>query len=207
MSFRKSFLKGEIADALSLDSYVQSSYENAIAEVDILPSDNDTECSRRRISYLNIRYFMQTLLNRMDRTSMFSGLEARVPFADKNLVSYVFNVPWEMKAKDGLVKNLLRQCAKDYLPDTITFRKKSPYPKTYHPYYEQLLRQRLSALLTTGESPLLALIDKEKTMQFLNQEGDYGKPWYGQLMAGPQMIAYLLQIHYWLSEYKIDLHL
>jgi len=26
-------------------------------------------------------------------------------------------------------------------------------------------------------------------------------------MAGPQMIAYLLQIHYWLSEYKIDLHL
>ena len=207
LSFRKSFLKDEIADALSLDSYVQSSYENAIAEVDILPSDNDTECSRRRISYLNIRYFMQTLLNRMDRTSMFSGLEARVPFADKNLVSYVFNVPWEMKAKDGLVKNLLRQCAKDYLPDTITFRKKSPYPKTYHPYYEQLLRQRLSALLTTGESPLLALIDKEKTMQFLNQEGDYGKPWYGQLMAGPQMIAYLLQIHYWLSEYKIDLHL
>ena len=207
LSFRKSFLKDEIADALSLDSYVQSSYENAIAEVDILPSDNDTECSRRRISYLNIRYFMQTLLNRMDRTSMFSGLEARVPFADKNLVSYVFNVPWEMKAKDGLVKNLLRQCAKDYLPDTITFRKKSPYPKTYHPYYEQLLRQRLSTLLTTGESPLLALIDKEKTMQFLNQEGDYGKPWYGQLMAGPQMIAYLLQIHYWLSEYKIDLHL
>ena len=207
LSFRKSFLKDEIADALSLDSYVQSSYENAIAEVDILPSDNDTECSRRRISYLNIRYFMQTLLNRMDRTSMFSGLEARVPFADKNLVSYVFNVPWEMKAKDGLVKNLLRQCAKDYLPDTITFRRKSPYPKTYHPYYEQLLRQRLSALLTTGESPLLALIDKEKTMQFLNQEGDYGKPWYGQLMAGPQMIAYLLQIHYWLSEYKIDLHL
>ncbi len=28
-----------------------------------------------------------------------------------------------------------------------------------------------------------------------------------KLMAGPQMIAYLLQIHYWLSEYKIDLHL
>lgn len=207
LSFRKSFLKDEIADVLSLDSYVQSSYENAIAEVDILPSDNDTECSRRRISYLNIRYFMQTLLNRMDRTSMFSGLEARVPFADKGLVSYVFNVPWEMKARDGLVKNLLRQCAKDYLPDTITFRKKSPYPKTYHPYYEQLLRQRLTSLLATGESPLLALIDKEKTMQFLSQEGDYGKPWYGQLMAGPQMIAYLLQIHYWLSEYKIDIQL
>lgn len=34
------------------------------------------------IAYLNIKWFMQTLLDRMDRTSMFSGLEARVPFAD-----------------------------------------------------------------------------------------------------------------------------
>lgn len=47
---------------------------------------------------------MQTLLNRMDRTSMHSGLEARVPFADKQLVQYVFNIPWDMKARNDMVK-------------------------------------------------------------------------------------------------------
>lgn len=38
---------------------------------------------------------MQTLLDRMDRTSMYSGLEARVPFADHRIIDYVYNVPWK----------------------------------------------------------------------------------------------------------------
>lgn len=80
---------------------------------------------------------------------MNTGLEARVPFADKKLVSYVFNIPWEMKAKGGLVKNILRQSAVGLLPDEILFRKKSPYPKTYNPYYENLLSARLKKYYPT----------------------------------------------------------
>lgn len=203
LDFRTSFLRPEIREQLCLEDYVQDSYRRAISEIDILPEDNETEQNRRRISYLNIRYFMQTLLNRMDRTSMNSGLEARVPFADRALVSYVFNIPWEMKAHDGLVKNLLRQASKDYLPEEIAFRRKSPYPKTYHPYYEQLLNKRLRQIVETGTSPLLQFIDRKYTLDFLAHSHDYGRPWYGQLMAGPQMTAYLLQIHYWLSEYCV----
>lgn len=207
LDFRNAFLRPEIRERLQLEEYVRDSYHRAISEIDILPSDNATEQNRRRISYLNIRYFMQTLLNRMDRTSMYSGLEARVPFADRELVSYVFNIPWEMKARGGLVKNLLRQAGRDYLPEEIAFRRKSPYPKTYHPYYEQLLNQRLQQIIEAGTSPLLTLIDGAYTLDFLAHAHDYGKPWYGQLMAGPQMIAYLLQIHYWLTEYHITVNL
>jgi len=167
--------------------------------------ENETETSRRRIGYLSIRFFMQTLLNRMDRTSMNTGLEARVPFADKKLVSYVFNIPWEMKAKGGLVKNILRQSAVGLLPDEILFRKKSPYPKTYNPYYENLLSARLKEVLSDGSSPLLPLLDHTAVQKFLDNPKDYGQPWYGQLMAGPQMTAYLLQIHYWLTEYHVTI--
>ena len=39
-----------------------------------------------------------------------------------------------------------------------------------------------------------------KLSRFLDSPKDYGKPWYGQLMAGPQMIAYLLQVNYWLEK-------
>ena len=46
-------------------------------------------------------------------------------------------------------------------------------------------------------SPVNALIDLKKVEQFLNTPSDYGKPWYGQLMAGPQMLAYMLQLNYW----------
>ena len=121
---RKSLLNADFANTLRMEDYVKNAYDRAVSEVDILPMENETETSRRRIGYLSIRFFMQTLLNRMDRTSMNTGLEARVPFADKQLVSYVFNIPWEMKAKGGLVKNILRQSAVGLLPDEILFRKK-----------------------------------------------------------------------------------
>ena len=167
---RKSLLNADFANTLRMEDYVKNAYDRAVSEVDILPMENETETSRRRIGYLSIRFFMQTLLNRMDRTSMNTGLEARVPFADKQLVSYVFNIPWEMKAKGGLVKNILRQSAVGLLPDEILFRKKSPYPKTYNPYYENLLSARLKEVLSDGSSPLLPLLDHRRTEVFRQSE-------------------------------------
>jgi asparagine synthase (glutamine-hydrolysing) len=112
-----------------------------------------------------------------------------------------------MKAKDGLVKNILRQSSRGLLPDEILFRRKSPYPKTYHPYYENLLADRLREVLAEQSSPLRALLDRDALTQFLDHPKDYGRPWYGQLMAGPQMIAYLLQIDYFLRKYHVRIAL
>lgn len=203
---RTKLLSKEVLSELDMETYVQNAYYSAVREIDILPLETELETKRRRIAYLNIRYFMQTLLNRMERTSMQADLSARVPFADKALLTYVFNVPWEMKAKDGLVKNLLRRSCTGLLPDEVLFRRKCPYPKTYNPAYENLLKERLMDVLSS-QSPLLSLIDKKAVLAFLDLEKDYGSPWYGQLMAGPQMIAYLLQIHYWLTDYQIEIRL
>jgi asparagine synthase (glutamine-hydrolysing) len=202
---RLDILQKELRQELDLNNYVKESCLSASLEIDVLPQENETEKLRRKISYLNIRYFMQTLLNRMDRTSMNSSLEARVPLCDRSLVEYVFNVPWEMKAKNGVVKNLLREAARGLLPDDILFRPKSPYPKTYHPSYEAILKAQMRECLLDCSSPLLNLVDKDYLMKFVDAEKDYGKPWYGQLMAGPQMLAYLLQIDFWLRHYKISL--
>lgn len=203
---RKALLSPSLVEELRMENYVAEVYNRSVSEINVLPGENEIETNRRRVGYLNIRFFMQTLLNRMDRTSMFSGLEARVPFADRTLVDYVFNIPWEMKAKNGLVKNILRQASKGLLPDEILFRRKSPYPKTYNPYYETLLAGRLREVLT-DHSPLRELLNMNTLNQFLDNPKDYGKPWYGQLMAGPQMIAYLLQIDYFLNKYKVKIEL
>lgn len=204
---RRELLRREVLQELQLDTFVKEVYDNAVSRIETLPLENETETNRRRIGYLNIRFFMQTLLNRMDRTAMHWGLEARVPFADRALVEYIFNVPWEMKAKDGLVKNILRQSSVGKLPHEILFRKKSPYPKSYNPYYEQMLGERLQRVLADSSSPILQLIDCERAERFIKSVKDYGKPWYGQLMAGPQMLAYLLQINSWLKEYQVTLKL
>lgn len=141
-----------------------------------------------------------TLLNRMDRCSMYSGLEARVPYADYRILQYVFNVPWKYKCYQGQTKSLLVECGKKYLPDEILYRKKSPYPKTYDPNYEKILSNMVMAEYEENKA-LREILDKEKLENFIQSPKDYGKPWYGQLMAGPQMLAYILQIGYWLKHY------
>jgi asparagine synthase (glutamine-hydrolysing) len=120
-------------------------------------------------------------------------------------VEYVFNVPWEMKYKNGVEKTLLRDACSDLLPPELLQRKKSPYPKTYHPGYEQLLVQKMYAILNDKNAPILPLLDKPKVLRFLQSPKEYGRPWYGQLMAGPQLIAYYIQMNYWMEKYNLNL--
>ncbi len=202
-STRTMLLKDDILSKLPLEEYAKSAYHQTIAETPTLTGENPEEKRRREISYLNLKWFMQTLLDRMDRTSMHVGLEARVPFADHRIVEYLWNVPWHMKCKDGVVKGLLREAAKDYLPDEVLYRKKSPYPKTYDPAYEGLLRQELRKVMANPAAPLNYLIDIRKVDAFMQSPSDYGRPFYGQLMAGPQLLAYLLQINYWMEKYGV----
>lgn len=205
ISFRKSLLNPEFAASLQMEKYVINAYNNTISEVEILPEESHLEKNRRQVSYLNIRWFMQTLLDRMDRTSMHSGLEARVPFADHRIVEYVYNIPWHMKCKDGVPKSLLRAASKVFLPDEILNRPKNPYPKTYHPKYEELLVTRLREVINDTSSPIRSYLNISAVNNFLEQPKEYGKPWYGQLMAGPQMVAYLLQVNYWLKKYSLSI--
>lgn len=203
MDARKTLLNDEFSRHLHMDEYSKQAYQKTIDETPLCPEDTPAEKRRREISWLNIRWFMMTLLNRMDRASMYSGLEARVPFADHRILDYVFNVPWSMKCKDGRTKSLLQEAGKGLLPDSVLYRKKSPYPKTYDPAYENLLAGRLREMLNQTNSPLTGIVDKTKLERFLSSPSDYGKPWYGQLMAGPQMLAYLLQVGYWIEKYSI----
>lgn len=203
MQARSVLLSDEMLHLLPLSDYAHDAWAASKAKTPLLDGENEEANKRRQITWLNMQWFMMTLLHRMDRCSMQNGLEARVPFADYRIIQYLWNVPWEMKCPDGMVKGLLRRAGERYLPDSILYRKKSPYPKTYHPEYEELLRKRLKDVLDYPASPIHQLFDTQKAEHFMNTPSDYGKPWYGQLMAGPQMLAYALQINYWLQKYHI----
>ncbi|MCR5737023.1 MAG: asparagine synthase (glutamine-hydrolyzing) [Eubacterium sp.] len=196
--FQKDFIK-----SLPLEEYISLQYHQSMDQCPLLESDSSTETKRRKMSWLNIRWFMMTLLNRMDRCSMYSGLEARVPYADYRILEYVFNIPWEYKCYRGQTKSLIVECGKKYLPKEILYRKKSPYPKTYDPGYELLLGKMLLDELHSNAS-LQMILDSSKVEQFVSAPKDYGKPWFGQLMAGPQLLAYLLQIGYWMRKYHLS---
>ncbi|WP_352399294.1 asparagine synthase (glutamine-hydrolyzing) [Anaerotignum sp.] len=202
---RKVLLKDDFIEYLDMDDYVAKTYAKSVSETPKLAEDTPEEARRREIAYLNQKWFMQTLLDRMDRTSMYNGLEARVPFADHRLIEYVWNVPWDMKTRNGVVKSLLRECGVGYMPDEVLFRRKSPYPKIYDKNYENLSAGMVIEIMENPNSPVLQFLDRKKVEAFIKSPSDYGKPWYGQLMAGPQMLAYVVQINYWMEKWNIKI--
>lgn len=183
------------------EDFIMDAYRDTCRMSDILPGTTLEECRMKEMTNLNFRWFMQTLLERKDRMSMYHGLEVRVPFCDYRIAEYLYGVPWEMKDYRGREKGLLRHAVRDLLPDAVVNRKKSPYPKTFDPKYEQLVAERLKRLMTE-DAPVWNLIRKEKADEILRHESTW--PWYGQLMGRPQTIAFLLQVDFWLRHYQID---
>ena len=199
-----SVLSWGLLDYIRPEEYVRRRYEESLVRVPRLNGEDPLEARRREIFYLNIIWFMGLLLERKDRMSMACGLEVRVPYCDHRLAEYLWNVPWEMKSHSGREKGLLREALRGILPEEILQRKKSPYPKTHDPAYESAVKKRLWDILQSG-SPLLPLLDMKKIKGLLEAPSDYGSPWFGQLMALPQLFAFLIQVDVWLREYKVSI--
>ncbi|MBG9830525.1 asparagine synthase (glutamine-hydrolyzing) [Bacillus sp. 17RED48] len=179
---REQLLKKEWRNKLNLQQYVQQRYEESIQEVPVLEGESPIEAKRRQLFYLNMVWFMTTLLDRKDRMSMGASLEVRVPFADHRLVEYAWNIPWEMKMYKNREKGLLRKALEGLLPNDILYRKKSPYPKTHNPHYTKAVTVWLQDLLTDKGSILHELFDKEQLRGLIESGGSaFQSPWFGQL--------------------------
>ncbi len=205
---RQELLNESIGSKVNLKQYIDYRYNQSLDEVDILDSDSDETAEKRKISYLTLNWFMQTLLDRSDRMAMYNGFELRVPFCDYRLAEYVWNIPWEMKALNGREKGLLRYICSDFLPEEIVYRKKSPYPKTHNPSYLKAVKGMLSKIMEDKNAPINDLLNRKYILEILETEGKaFSRPWFGQLMTGPQLMAYLCQVNMWLERYQPKIEL
>ena len=200
--YRASFARQELLDWEDPEEFVRRRYEETLSSVDLTPGLTPLEQRMKEMMVLNLRWFMQTLLDRKDRMSMWSGLEIRVPFCDKRIVEYLYRVPWSYKDYRGREKGLLRYAFRDLLPAEITARKKSPYPKTWNPDYMAAVSDLLRQELQGTNSPLLAFLKKDALLALCGE--DRSLPWYGQLMTTPQTIAYFLQMAHWLRARNVS---
>ena len=187
------------------EEYVRQRYLDTINSVDYLSSDSKTDRRMREMFALNYYWFMQCLLERKDRCSMYSGLEVRVPFCDMRLVDYAYNMPWELKAYGGREKGLIRKAFEDILPRDICYRKKSPYPKTHNPVYMKLCSEKVKEILSDKRRRINSLLSKDGIAEIIEHPDSISSPWYGQLMRAPQILAYIIQIDFWLERYDVDL--
>lgn len=198
---RKSILKdGLLPEA---DEYVHSAYLDSVSRTSTLDTDSRLEKRMREMFRLNLDWFMQTLLVRKDVMSMESSLEVRVPFCDYRIVEYAYNMPWSIKSYGNREKGILRKAFENELPEIITWRKKSPYPKTFNPVYLNAVREMTGAVLEDKQCPLYEMLSMDAVRNLMENPDSLTEPWYGQLMRAPQVFAYIVQIYVWIKKFDV----
>ena len=208
LELREGLLLPELREALKLREYVSDVFATRRAMADPGPGFEPEERRLRTLQRLCFEFFMPNLQERAQRMCDGAGLEVLTPLCDERLVQYVYNVPWPMKFMGGQEKGLFRHAVADLLPDRLLWRTKSPYPKTCSPEFSGLLRRMALRLADDGDAPIFALIDRAKLKKLAQGPlNPVDTPWFGQLMAGPQLLGYLWQVNSWLRDRNVNIEL
>lgn len=187
------------------EEFVRQHYRDTCDRAPKLSSDDKKAARMREMFVLNLDWFMATLLDRKDRMSMYSGLEVRVPFCDHRIVEYAYNMPWDFKSLEGREKGIVRRAFADELPKEIVYRKKSPYPKTFHPVYTRLCADYVRRIFADPNATAASLFDHSAVQRLMERPESLAEPWFGQLMRTPQIFAYIIQLDRWFRNYHVRL--
>ncbi|WP_101790922.1 asparagine synthase (glutamine-hydrolyzing) [Nonomuraea indica] len=175
-------------------------YRTLLARVPRLDGEDGLQARMREVLYLSMQGPLAYLLDRVDRMSMASGLEVRVPFCDHRLVEYVWNVPWAMKTADGREKSLLRAAVRDVLPAKVLGRAKSGYPASHDPGYGDAVRAQVRDLLRDPDSPLREALDLDRVRALAGSERDT------MVFADTaHMLLPLVETDAWMRAYGVEL--
>ena len=118
----------------------------------------------------------ELLLMRVDKMTMATAVEARVPFLDHKLVEYVMSIPQDRKVPDLQPKYLLKKAVRGIIPDEIIDRPKQGFGVPVVEWFQQELgakiRQKLIDFADT--QPYL---DRTAVARVLENQGS-ALPWY-----------------------------
>jgi len=115
---------------------------------------NASSFYRENMRMLNHIQYFDVL--RSDKSISGAGLEARVPFSDKEFVNYVMSIPPENKMfnKERMEKYLFRKAFEDYLPDELIWRGKTAFSdgisNTEKPWF-QIIQDYMDTKYTASE--------------------------------------------------------
>lgn len=206
MDLRRVILRREVYEEIRPERYAKDAFDTAWETAPKLPGEGEKDAALRALQTVCFRYFMPNLQERALTMCESASVAIFTPFSDERLVEYVFNVPGEMKFLNGEVKGLLREAVRDLLPEALLRRKKSPYPKTYSARYTKDIRAGIAEILEDGCAPIWGVVEPNVLRQLNDAELPAGGlPWFGQLMSGPQMLAYIIQVNKWMRKRRIEI--
>lgn len=115
-----------------------------------------------KMLYLEGRFFLADHnLNYTDKMGMAASVEIRVPFLDRDLISFAARLPVELKQRGATGKWIFRQAMRGLLPDALIDRPKTGFGAPMRHWLRNDLREMVDAATGPG-SRLESVLDLKR---------------------------------------------
>jgi asparagine synthase (glutamine-hydrolysing) len=113
--------------------------------------------------YVDLKMTMaDSVLMKVDKMSMASSVEVRVPFLDHELVEFATALPADWRLRGFETKSIFKEAMLEHLPREILYRKKQGYSLPIKNWLRQELREYAQTRL--DRSPLLRRVIQPQTL-------------------------------------------
>jgi asparagine synthase (glutamine-hydrolysing) len=114
-------------------------------------------------------YLPEDVLTKVDRMSMAHSIESRVPLLDNRVIDFAASLPASMKIQHGRRKHILKEAARDLLPDEILNRRKQGFGVPLGVWFRGGLSDLLSDVLTSPRTRQRGYFDARFVRRLVNE--------------------------------------
>ncbi|MEX0940407.1 MAG: asparagine synthase (glutamine-hydrolyzing) [Candidatus Babeliales bacterium] len=144
------------------------------------------------ITYLELKQRLpELLLMRVDKMTMATSVEGRVPFLDHALVEYALHMPNEFKYKNGINKYILKKAAEGVLPHDVIYRKKVGFAAPTSRWFKEgrYFRSYFLDMLKSKKHEWNEFIDVNQVRQLFEKNQQPNQEYSLQLWALQNLMA------------------
>lgn len=199
-NIRGNLINKNIASSKVLQEYIEDKYKDITKDILLLDDDTIDDIIYRKNTYITIKWYIHAFIQKINHLASNIDLEIVLPYLDYKIIEYIYNIKCTKQHSKYLLYNLFNKLYPNISPNS------SNICESYDPQYISILEHELKKILNDSSSKLLQIIDKDYVIQILKQKGtNLISSHNDELITYPQLLAYLIQIEYWLNIYEIEI--
>src|SRR6266849_1579544 len=161
-----------------------SSYEAVSKHLEHIAQLRPDSDFAARMTYLELKLRLpELLLMRVDKMTMATSVEARVPFLDHHLVEYAMSIPVSLKIKGTSGKHILKRALEKVLPSDLLYRPKRGFGAPIREWFRGDSGEMLAGLIMNSSIRRRELFDYAFIARLIDEHRRGARDWSFHLWA------------------------
>ena len=182
--FDEDFKRRVLSDEMSRRADGLSSYDAVRKHLEHIAQVRPDSDFATRMTYLELKLRLpELLLMRVDKMTMATSVEARVPFLDHHLVEYAMGLPTDLKIKGTSGKHILKRALEKVLPADLLYRPKRGFGAPIREWFRGESSEVLGGLIMNSSIRRRELFDYAFIARLIDEHRRGARDWSFHLWA------------------------